>query len=159
MRRTRCEVADIFRAFEPQLSRLHLTPDKLRIIRAIVSCRTAALGGHREERCGSCGHIEQSYNSCWNRHCPKCRGGDVFQWVRDRMDDLLPVPYFHVVFTLPSEFRELALANKSLVYGELFAASSDTLLTVGCNNLLYLVQRAIGGACTRSARFPVPSAS
>ncbi len=136
MRPSGPEVSDVFRALQPKLSELCLSPDKSRIFRSIISCRTASAGAHRELHCDSCGYTEQAYNSCWNRHCPKCRGGDVFGWVRDRLNDLLPVPYFHVVFTLPSELRELVYANKRLLYDAFFAASSETLLTVARNNLL-----------------------
>jgi hypothetical protein len=134
MRPTGPEVSDVFRAVQSDLPKLHLSPDKHRIFKAIVSCRTSALGGHFDQ-CGDCGHNEQSYNSCLNRHCPKCRGGDVFSWVNNRLGDLLPVPYFHVVFTLPPEFRELVYANKSRLYDTLFESSSETLLDVAKNNL------------------------
>lgn len=128
------EVADIFRKLEPRISEIHISPDKYRVFRAIVSCRTAALGGH-VSRCGSCGHEEQSYNSCWNRHCPKCQGGAAFQWTESRSAELLPVPYFHVVFTLPHEFQALCYANKRIFYELLYKASSATLKEVSLNNL------------------------
>ncbi len=115
MRPTGPEVADVFRKVVPRLPEFKLSADKHRIFKAIVSCRTAALGAH-VRACGSCGFIEQpeqAYNSCWNRHCPKCRGGDSFSWVNERMSDLIPVPYFHVVFTLPHELNELVRRTKS----------------------------------------------
>lgn len=100
---------------------------------AIVRCRTSALGGHVTQ-CRECGHREQSYNSCWNRHCPKCQGGAAFSWASNRMQELLPVPYYHVVFTLPSELRELCYYNKRVMYEILYASSSRTLLDVARNN-------------------------
>lgn len=128
------EVADIFRRIQPKISELFLSADKYRVFRAIVACRTAELGGHLN-RCGRCGYEEQSYNSCWNRHCPKCRGGEAFAWVAERAEELLPVSYFHVVFTIPQELRTLCYANKRICYEIFYKASSATLLEVSQNNL------------------------
>ena len=106
-----------------------------KVARDIMSCRTAALGGHLY-RCVGCSHIEQSYNSCRNRHCPKCQGSETARWVDERSADLLPVPYFHTVFTLPDHFNTLVLSNnKRLMYELLFRAVRETLLTLGKNNL------------------------
>ena len=99
-----------------------------------MNCRTAALGGHILE-CNQCQHCEVSYNSCRNRHCPKCQGHKAQEWVDERSDELLPVPYFHAVFTLPHDLNELVLINKRLMYDLLFKAVSRTLLKVGRNNL------------------------
>ena len=103
-----------------------------RILRAISSCRTAALGGHVES-CDHCHHQRIAYNSCRNRHCPKCQGSACARWMADREQELLDVEYFHVVFTLPDAFNALALANKRIVYGVLFDAVSHTLLEVAGN--------------------------
>ena len=99
---------------------------------AIVSCRTAALGGH-VERCEDCGHSQIAYNSCRNRHCPKCQGAAARDWLAAREADLLPVRYFHVVFTLPAEIADIAYQNKAVVYDLLFRASSETLLTIAAD--------------------------
>ncbi|HEX9149357.1 MAG TPA: IS91 family transposase [Thermoanaerobaculia bacterium] len=102
-----------------------------RVMSAIEKCRTAALGGHMD-RCTDCGHRAISYNSCRNRHCPKCQGGSQLEWLADREGELLPVPYFHVVFTIPDALlSDIAFQNKRLVYGLLFKASAATLLTIG----------------------------
>lgn len=124
----RLEVSDIFRAnLEKVSSKLQkYSPDKLKVISAIINCRTGALGGHLR-RCTFCGHQEQAYNSCWNRHCPKCQGGRSFSWVEGRSKELLPVPHAHVVFTLPKELRSLCYANKRVFYDLLFEASSSSL--------------------------------
>ena len=130
MSRPACEIADVFRrygaAFEAQYARL-LGPLQLLVLKALAACRTAQLGGHVWE-CDACGHRKQAYNSCHNRHCPKCQARLRGQWFEDRQRDLLPVEYFHVVFTLPDEFGPLALQNKAVVYNLLFRAASKTLL-------------------------------
>jgi hypothetical protein len=129
MPRPECEIADVFRrygpAFQAQYGRL-LRPLHLLVLKALAVCRTAQLGGHVLE-CDSCGHQKQAYNSCHNRHCPKCQANLRGQWFEDRQRDLLPVEYFHVVFTLPDEFGALALQNKAVVYNLLFRAVSETL--------------------------------
>lgn len=135
MGRTQCEVADVFQAYWDTYARkTTVTPMQTKVARDIMSCRTAALGGHLY-RCVECSHIEQSYNSCRNRHCPKCQGSETARWVAERSADLLPVPYFHTVFTLPDHFNSLVLSNKRLMYELLFRAVRETLLTLGKNNL------------------------
>lgn len=130
MPRPACEIADVFRrygpAFQAQYGRL-MGPLQLLALKALAACRTAPLGGHVWE-CDACGHRRQAYNSCHNRHCPKCQAGLRAQWFEDRQRDLLPVEYFHVVFTLPAELGPLALQNKAVIYNLLFRAASQTLL-------------------------------
>jgi hypothetical protein len=109
-----------------------LTPEERRIFRAITCCRTAALGGH-VETCDHCHHRRIAYNSCRNRHCPRCQGSACAKWMAERAKELLPVEYFHVVFTLPDTFNSLALNNKRVVYNVLFDAVSQTLLEVAAN--------------------------
>lgn len=126
------EVADVFRKFGALfLARFGATllPEQRRVMLAIESCRTAALGGH-VEACDTCDHHRIAYNSCGNRHCPKCQSLERVRWVEARSADLLPVPYFHVVFTLPEEVARLALQNKKVVYGFLFAATAETLISI-----------------------------
>ncbi len=121
------EVADIFRAFGPAYREAHKLPLRhLRVLRAIEICRTAELGGHLDQ-CDHCGTVRISYNSCRNRHCPKCQGLEKERWLEARGKDLLPTPYFHVVFTLPEGLRPLALRNQKVVYNLLFKAVSETL--------------------------------
>ena len=125
------EVADIVRAHGEGFVRSHaLTPDQQDVLRDIARCRTAELGGHIDE-CTHCGYEAPSYNSCRNRHCPKCQGLAQFRWVTARMERMLPTHAFHVVFTLPRELRRLALANRSAVFNLLFACVADTLITLG----------------------------
>ena len=129
------EVADIFRVHGPawrQAQAGHLSLGQLKVMSAIEQCRTAALGGH-VERCEDCGHTGIAYNSCRNRHCPKCQGANARQWLAARQADLLPVDYDHVVFTLPAPIGEIAYHNKSVVYGLLFAAAAETLLTLAAD--------------------------
>jgi hypothetical protein len=129
---TSVEVADIFRLFGAAYRQVYGTQMPLRqwrAMRAIGVCRTAVLGGH-VEACDVCGAVRNSYNSCRNRHCPKCQCLAKERWIEDRKQDLLPVPYFHVVFTLPEELRPLALRNQKAVYNLLFKAASETLLTL-----------------------------
>ncbi|MCA1670657.1 MAG: IS91 family transposase [Actinobacteria bacterium] len=109
-----------------------IPPEHRRVLNAITSCRTAALGGH-VEACDRCGHRRIAYNSCRNRHCPKCQASACAQWMNERAKELLPVEYFHVVFTLPGDFNALALANPRIVYGLLFDAAAQTLLEVAAN--------------------------
>ena len=99
---------------------------------AIESCRTAALGGH-VERCEDCAHTRIAYNSCRNRHCPKCQGAAAKQWLAEREADLLPVPYYHVVFTLPAQISDIAYQNKAVIYDLLFKASAETLITIAAD--------------------------
>jgi hypothetical protein len=122
------EVAEIFRQHGPAYRQSQRLPrHHLRVMRAIEICRTAALGGHRDQ-CDHCGHLEISYNSCRNRHCPKCQTLRKEQWIEARCKDLLPIEYFHVVFTIPSELNPLVLNNRKVLYDLLFRAASETLL-------------------------------
>jgi hypothetical protein len=122
------EVADIFRQYGPAYRESHrLSRDHLRVMRAIEICRTSALGGH-VDMCDSCSHMEISYNSCRNRHCPKCQTLKKEKWIEARSENLLPVPYFHVVFTIPSSLNPLVSMNKKVMYDLLFRAASETLM-------------------------------
>ncbi|MBN1545710.1 MAG: IS91 family transposase [Syntrophaceae bacterium] len=121
------EVADIFRLHGPAYRQVHGMPlRQLRAMRAIEVCRTAELGGHVDE-CDHCGQLRISYNSCRNRHCPKCQSLDKERWLIARKKDLLPTAYFHLVFTLPEEVKPLALRNQKVVYALLFKAVSETI--------------------------------
>ena len=133
--RTAIEVADIFRAEGPgyragQAGHLSLT--QLKVMSAIANCRTAALGGH-VDACEDCGHWRIAYNSCRNRHCPKCQGAAARSWLAERQADLLPIGYFHVVFTLPTEVANIAFQNKAIVYDLLFRAASETMMTIAAD--------------------------
>ena len=136
MKRPPIEVADIIRAVGRSFiekNRSWLTGLHLKVLSAIQRCRTAALGGHRD-RCTRCGHTAAiSYNSCRNRHCPKCQTNARDQWLAARHAELLAVPYVHVVFTLPHELAPLAFHNKKILYGLLFRASSATLLEIAAD--------------------------
>src|ERR1700745_3618138 len=99
---------------------------------AIERCRTAALGGH-VERCEDCAHLRISYNSCRDRHCPKCQAAAAKEWLADRQAELLPVPYYHVVFTMPAPIADIAYYNKAVIYGILFKAAAETLITIAAN--------------------------
>jgi hypothetical protein len=130
------EVADIFRAAGPAYRANHaghLGLHQLKVMAAIEACRTAALGGHIEG-CEDCGHRRIAYNSCRNRHCPKCQGAAAREWLAAREADLLPVGYFHVVFSLPAEIADIALQNKTAIYGLLFHAASQTMLTIAADH-------------------------
>lgn len=128
----RLDLADILRAYAPPLTTL--TPDRARVVRALRACRTAELGGHLR-RCERCGREVPHYNSCRNRHCPRCQGLKAGVWVELRRTELLPVPYFHVVFTAPECLRPLFLALPKVTYALLFAAVAETLLDVSRTNL------------------------
>ncbi len=133
--RTGHEVADIVRAVGPAYRAAHaghLSLHQLKVMSAIEHCRTAALGGH-VEACEDCGHWRIAYNSCRNRHCPKCQGAAARTWLATREADLLPVGYFHVVFTLPAEVAAIAFHNKALLYDLLFRAASETMLTIAAD--------------------------
>jgi Putative transposase/Transposase zinc-binding domain len=124
------EVADIFRQYGADFrQRYPLLPEQRRVMQAIEVCRTSVLGGHLEQ-CDSCSYQRVAYNSCRNRHCPKCQALAQRRWVEARLTDLLPVPYFHVVFTLPEQLAMVALQNKRVVYNLLFSAAAKTLLTI-----------------------------
>jgi hypothetical protein len=125
------ELAEIVRRHGHRID-ADLSGAQRRILRDIATCRTAALGGHVES-CDHCHHQRIAYNSCRNRHCPRCQGSAAARWMADRAAELLPVEYFHVVFTLPDTFNALALANKRIVYGVLFDAVAQTLLEVAAN--------------------------
>ena len=139
MREHRLEVADVFRAYDEGVLRKMgasaSVPDSVRPSKDIRDCRTAALGGHVEyvEECDTCGHRVISYNSCRNRHCPKCQAMARAKWLTAREAELLPVPYFHVVFTLPQQIGGLALQNAREIYRILFRAASETLLTIAAD--------------------------
>ncbi len=129
------EVAEVFRQHGEAFRVTHgatLLPEQRRVMRAIEECRTAALGGHVAE-CDGCGHQVIAYNSCRNRHCPKCQALATAHWVAARQAEVLPVEYFHVVFTVPEEIAPLALQNKRVVYDMLFAAASQTLLRIAAD--------------------------
>jgi hypothetical protein len=131
------EVADILREHGSAwraANRGHVSLDQLKVMSAIERCRTAALGGH-VARCENeaCGHTLISYNSCGNRHCPKCQAAAARRWLSEREAELLPVPYFHVVYTLPSELRDIAYQNKRVVYNLLMKAAADTMLAIAAD--------------------------
>src|SRR5690606_7531281 len=129
------EVADVIRAHgQAFLGAMSgsVTLAQERVLRDLAACRTAALGGHVEE-CTRCGHEQPAYNSCRNRHCPKCQASNRREWFEARQDDLLPVEYFHVVFTVPQAIAKLALQNKSVVYQILFRSSADTLRQIAAD--------------------------
>ena len=135
MVRPALEVADIFRAHGPawrQANAGHVSLGQLKVMSAIERCRTAALGGH-VVRCEDCAFTTIAYNSCRNRHCPKCQGAAAKQWLAEREAELLPVPYFHVVFTLPPAIADIAYQNKAVVYDLLFRAAAETVLTIAAD--------------------------
>src|SRR5436305_8142984 len=135
MARPVLEVAEIFRDHGPAWRRAnvgHVSLGQLKVMSAIESCRTAALGGH-VARCEKCEHTEISYNSCRNRHCPKCQGAAAKDWLAAREADLLPVPYYHMVFTLPAAIADIAYQNKAVIYDLLFKVSAETLLTIAAD--------------------------
>jgi Putative transposase/Transposase zinc-binding domain len=126
------ELADVFRSLDTgtlEREGMALSSAQRRVLRDIVRCRSAALGGHLEQ-CDQCGHRRIAYNSCRNRHCPKCQAAARAEWLEERAAELLPVEYYHVVFTLPEQLSLLALQNKRVIYGLLFKAASETLLTI-----------------------------
>jgi hypothetical protein len=129
------EVADIFRGHGPAWRRAnagHVSLGQIKVMSAIERCRTAALGGH-VARCEKCDHTHIAYNSCRNRHCPKCQGAAAKQWLAEREAELLPVPYFHVVFTLPAPIADIAYQNKAVIYAILFKATAETLVTIAAD--------------------------
>jgi hypothetical protein len=129
------EVADIFRDHGPAWRRAnagHVSLEQLKVMSAIENCRTAALGGH-VARCEDCAYTTIAYNSCRNRHCPKCQGAAAKEWLAEREAGLLPVPYYHVVFTLPGPIADIAYQNKAVVYDLLFKVSAETLLTIAAD--------------------------
>ena len=135
MARPAFEVADIFRDHGAAWRRAntgHVSLGQLKVMSAIESCRTAALGGH-VARCEMCSHTHIAYNSCRNRHCPKCQGAAAKEWLAGREAELLPVPYYHVVFTLPAPIGDIAYQNKAVIYDILFKAAAETLLTIAAD--------------------------
>src|SRR3974390_1214499 len=135
MLRPKLEVADIFRdhgATWRSANAGHVSLEQLKVMTAIERCRMAALGGH-VERCEKCSHTIIAYNSCRNRHCPKCQGAAAREWLAEREAELLPVPYFHVVFTLPARIADIAYQNKAVIYDLLLKLSADTLITIAAD--------------------------
>lgn len=137
MARPALEVADIIRDHGPAwriANEGHVSLDQMKVMTAIERCRTVALGGH-VARCenGDCGHAVIAYNSCRNRHCPKCQGAAARKWLDERESELLPVGYFHVVYTLPSQLRDIAYQNKRVVYHLLMKAAAETTLTIAAD--------------------------
>ncbi|WIY23715.1 IS91 family transposase [Parasedimentitalea psychrophila] len=135
MSRSKLEIADIFRKYGPawrQANAGHISLSQLKVMSAIEACRTEALGGH-VAACTKCDHGHIAYNSCKNRHCPKCQGPAARDWMAARAEDLLPVEYFHVVFTLPAEIARIAYWNKKAVYSLLFKASAQTVMTIAAD--------------------------
>jgi Transposase zinc-binding domain len=129
------EVADIFRSHGPAWRAAnagHVSLGQLKVMSAIERCRTVALGGH-VLRCEDCSHTQIAYNSCRNRHCPKCQGAAARTWMEEREAELLPVPYFHVVYTLPAPIADIAYQNKAVVYDLLFKAAAETTLTIAAD--------------------------
>jgi predicted Zn-ribbon and HTH transcriptional regulator len=129
------EVADIFRGHGSawrEANAGHVSLDQLKVMSAIENCRTAALGGH-VARCEKCSHTLIAYNSCRNRHCPKCQSAAAKEWLAEREAELLPVPYFHVVFTLPARIADIAYQNKTVIYNLLFKAAAETLMTIAAD--------------------------
>jgi hypothetical protein len=135
MSRPALEVADIFRDHGAAWRRAnagHVSLDQIKVMSAIERCRTAALGGH-VARCEDCSHTVIAYNSCRNRHCPKCQGAAATEWLAAREADLLPVAYFHVVFTLPAAIADIAYQNKAVIYDILFTASAETMIAIAAD--------------------------
>ena len=129
------EIADVFQKYGSgwrQVNKGHVSLSQLKVMSSIEACRTEALGGH-VAACTKCNHMHIAYNSCKNRHCPKCQGPVARDWMAARAEDLLPVEYFHVVFTLPAEVARIAYWNKRAVYGLLFKASAQTVMTIAAD--------------------------
>jgi len=129
------EVADIFRDHGPAWRKAnagHVSLGQLKVMAAIESCRTAALGGH-VARCEDCAHEVIAYNSCRNRHCPKCQGAAARGWLAEREAELLPTPYYHLVFTLPAAIGDIAYHNKAVIYDLMFKASAETMITIAAD--------------------------
>lgn len=136
MDRPQLEVADVFRrhgaVYREQHGASMSTAQQRRVMTAIEVCRTAALGGHLE-RCDECGHERNCFNSCRDRHCPKCQSLARAQWIEDRQAELLDCPYFHVVFTVPEEIAAIAYQNKERIYNILFQTTAETLKTIAAD--------------------------
>jgi hypothetical protein len=152
--RNALEVADIFRAHGPtwrEQQRGHLSLGQLKVMSAIEQCRSLALGGHAL-RCSSCAQAQMAYNSCRNRHCPKCQGSAAQRWLEARQADLLPVAYYHVVFTLPAPISAIAYTNKEILYGLLFDIAAETLRTIAADPKHLVPGSAPPWCCTLGAR-------
>ena len=135
MPRPALEVADILRdhgAAWRRANASHVSLGQMKVMSAIEHCRTAALGGH-VARCEGCAHTIIAYNSCRNRHCPKCQGAQAREWMQAREAELLAVPYFHIVFTLPAKIAAIAYQNKAVIYDLLFKVSAETMLTIAAD--------------------------
>ena len=135
MGRQALEVADIFRDHGSAWRRAnagHVSLQQMKVMSAIERCRTAALGGHVAQR-EACDHVHIAYNSCRNRHCPKCQGAAARDWLAERQAELLPVGYFHLVFTVPAAIADIAYHNKRVIYDLLFKASAETVLTIAAD--------------------------
>ena len=135
MQRPALEVADIFRASGPswrQANAGHVSLGQLKVMSAIETCRTAALGGH-VERCHDCPYCSISYNSCRNRHCPKCQSANAKEWLAEQQKNILPVEYYHVVFTVPEQIRDISYQNKAAIYNILFKTASETVITIAAD--------------------------
>ena len=135
MSRPALEVADIFRDHGVAWRKAnagHVSLDQMKVMSAIERCRTMALGGH-VARCENCANTIIAYNSCRNRHCPKCQGAQAREWMEAREAELLAVPYFHIVFTLPHRIADIAYQNKAVIYNLLFKASAETMLTIAAD--------------------------
>ena len=135
MSRPALEVADIFRDYGAawrSANAGHVSLDQLKVMSAIERCRTVALGGH-VARCEDCSHTVIAYNSCRNRHCPKCQGAAAREWLAEREAELLPVGYFHLVFTLPAQIADIAYQNKAVIYDLLFKAAAEATLTIAAD--------------------------
>jgi hypothetical protein len=133
--RPKLEIADIFRRYGPayrQANAGHVSLSQLKVMSSIEACRTEALGGH-VAGCTKCGHHNIAYNSCKNRHCPKCQGPAARDWMEARAEDLLPIEYFHVVFTIPAEIAQIAYWNKKAIYGLLFRVSAETVMRIAAD--------------------------
>jgi hypothetical protein len=131
MTKPKLELADVFRGLDPSFVAALPTAQR-RVVEDILACRTATLGGHLDQ-CDQCGYRQIAYNSCRNRHCPKCQAAARAEWMEARAEELLPVAYYHVVFTLPEQLSPLALQNKRLIYNLLFKATSETLLGIAAD--------------------------
>jgi hypothetical protein len=162
MGRRDLEVADIFRDFGPAWRRAnagHVSLGGLKVMSAIERCRTAALGGH-VSACEDCGHGHIAYNSCRNRHCPKCQGAAARDWLADRKAELLPVGYFHLVFTLPALIADIAYHNKAVIYDILFKASAETVTRIAADpNRSRSTPRHRGKRYRSPPRSPKPAAA
>jgi Transposase zinc-binding domain len=153
MSRPALEVADIFRDHGAAWRRAnagHVSLDQMKVMSAIERCRTVALGGHA--RCEGCAHTVIAYNSCRNRHCPKCQGAAAREWLEERESELLPAPYFHVVYTLPGPIADIAYQNKAVIYDILFKASAETMITIAADPKHLGARIGITPCCTPGAR-------